>query len=90
MIYLCQKIPVLAHCARGRGGSQCRWFFQREGGLEGGEGGGVGGSRVITLLLVSHCKRGKREGGALCVKMGFMRTFSRESRYNSRSKIKFW
>jgi len=58
--------------------------------LKGG-GGGVGGSRVITLLLVSHCKRGKREGGgALCVKMGFMRTFSRESRYNSRSKIKFW
>ena len=59
--------------------------------LKGG-GGGVGGSRVITLLLVSHCKRGKREGGggAVCVKMGFMRTFSRESRYNSRSKIKFW
>ena len=23
----------------------------------------MGGSRVITLLLVSHCKRGKREGG---------------------------
>ena len=63
MLYSCQKIPVLAHCAWGRGGSQCRWFFQRVGGLEGGKGGGVGGSRVITLLLVSHCKRGKREGG---------------------------
>lgn len=35
--------------------------------LKGG-GGGVGGSRVITLLLVSHCKRGKREGGGVhCV-----------------------
>ena len=34
--------------------------------LKGG-GGGVGGSRVITLLLVSHCKRGKREGGEHCV-----------------------